>query len=138
MSTTELLKGKQVIIFEAPGVNAAVCSTKHLTGYVDQADSLASEGPDEIVCVSVNYASVTPGGAEKYGVTGEVFMRPDQRAELTCALHFDLDLSVEGLDERFQHHSILGVKGIATSVHVAKSIFESSAASRRLTSGPLA
>jgi glutaredoxin/glutathione-dependent peroxiredoxin len=138
VSTTDLLKGKQVAIFEAPGLNAAVCSTKHLTGYVDQVDRLGPKERIRLFAFSVNYPSVTPACTEKYVVTGEVFMPPYPRAELTCVLHFDPDLTAEGLGQRFRHHSILVVKGIATSVHVAKSIFESSAASRRLTPGPLA
>jgi peroxiredoxin len=118
VSTTHLLKGKQMTIFEAPGINAAVCSTKHLTGYVDQVDR---SRPKELIKLFAFLSTI------RY-----------PRAELTCVLHFDLDLSAEGLDQRFRHHSILVVRGIATSVHVAKSIFESSAASRRLTPGPLA
>jgi cytochrome c peroxidase len=136
VSTTDFLKGKRVTIFEAPGVDAPVCATKHSTGHVDQANRPAAGGTDEIVCVSVNYPFVMFACAEKYVATGKVFMPPDPKAALTCALRFDVDLSTEGLDQRSQHYSILVVKGIATSVHVAKGIFESSAASRRLTPEP--
>jgi glutaredoxin/glutathione-dependent peroxiredoxin len=126
-------------IFEGPSVYAPVCSTKHLPGHVVQADRLAAEGTDEIVCASVNHPFVMSAWAEKYGI-GKVFMSHDPRAELTCVLGFDLDFSAEGLDQRSQHHSMVVVKGIATSVNVAKCIFDhqSSAPSWQLTPGPVA
>ena len=137
VATAELLKGKRVIIFGVPGAYTPVCSTKHLPGYVEQADRLKAEGADEIVCVSVNDPFVMSAWVEKYGATGKVLMLP--KAELTRALGLDFDLSAYGLAQRSQRYSMVVENGVAKSVNVERSIFdrESSAASRLLAPGPV-
>lgn len=139
VAMADLLTGKRVIIFGVPGAYTPVCSTKHLPGYVEQADRLKDEGTDEIVCVSVNDPFVMSAWAEKYGATGKVLMLCDPKAELTRALGLDLDLSVYGLGQRSQRYSMVVENGVVKSVNVEKSIFdhESSAALRLLAPGPV-
>jgi glutaredoxin/glutathione-dependent peroxiredoxin len=133
VATADLLTGKRVIIFGVPGAYTPVCSTKHLPGYVEQADRLKAEGTDEIVCVSVHDPFVMSAWAEKYGATGKVLMLCDPKAELTRALGLDLDLPVYGL------YSMVVENGVVKSVNVETSIFdhESSAALRLLAPGPV-
>ena len=133
VAMADLLTGRRV----APGGYTPVCSTKHLPGYVEQADRLKAEGTDEIVCVSVNDPFVMSAWVEKYGATGKVLMLP--KAELTRALGLDFDLSAYGLAQRSQRYSMVVENGVAKSVNVERSIFdhESSAASRLLAPGPV-
>ena len=44
-------KGKKIVLFATPGAFTPACAQKHLPGYVKNADSIKSQGVDEIVCL---------------------------------------------------------------------------------------
>lgn len=124
ISTGDLLAGKRVILFGVPGAYTPVCSTKHLPGYVEEAENLKAKGIDAIACVAVNDPFVMGAWGEMHGVEDKVLMLCDPEAELARALGFDLDLSSFGLGARSQRYSMVVQDGVAESVNVEKSIFD--------------
>ncbi|HKJ72516.1 MAG TPA: redoxin family protein, partial [Alphaproteobacteria bacterium] len=54
ISTSEIFKGKKVVLFAVPGAFTPTCSAKHLPGFVGKAAELKAKGVDAIACVSVN------------------------------------------------------------------------------------
>jgi len=54
VSSDDVFKGKNVIVFSLPGAFTPTCSSTHLPRYNELAPVFFNEGIDEIVCVSVN------------------------------------------------------------------------------------
>ena len=123
----DLLAGKKVILFGLPGAYTPVCSTKHLPGYVAEADKLKSEGIAEIACISVNDPFVMATWGEQNGADGKVLMLCDPEASFTRSLGLSLDLAAFGLGERSQRYSMIVDDGVVTTINVEKSIFDADA-----------
>ncbi len=120
----ELLSGKKVILFGVPGAYTPVCSTKHLPGYVEEAEKLKAEGVAAIACIAVNDPFVMSAWGEQYGVEDKVMMLSDVGAEFTRKLGLELDLSAFGLGERSQRYAMVVEDGIVSKLNVEKSIFD--------------
>ena len=54
----EFFAGKKVVVFGLPGAYTRTCSSRHLPGYVTNADALRKKGIDAVACLSVNDAFV--------------------------------------------------------------------------------
>ena len=54
VSTDDLFKGKNVILFSLPGAFTPTCSSAHLPRYNQLAPVFKNNGVDDIVCISVN------------------------------------------------------------------------------------
>ena len=134
VNLADLLAGKKVIMFGVPGAYTPVCSTKHLPGYVAEADKLKAEGVAEIVCIAANDPFVMSTWGEQNGADGKVLMLCDPGSEFTRSIGLSLDLSGFGLGERSQRYAMVVEDGVVAKINVEKSIFdhESSAASSLL------
>jgi glutaredoxin-like protein len=58
ITTDELFAGKKVIVFALPGAFTPTCSSTHVPGYNELADTFKKNGIDDIICISVNDAFV--------------------------------------------------------------------------------
>src|SRR3989344_982091 len=58
VSTDEIFKGKNVVLFALPGAFTPTCSSQHLPGYEACFEEFKELGVDEIICLSVNDAFV--------------------------------------------------------------------------------
>ena len=135
----DLFDGKKVILFGVPGAYTPVCSTKHLPGYVAEAENLKADGVSAIACISVNDPFVMSAWGEQYGADGKVLMLSDTGANFTRSLGLSLDLSDIGLGERSQRYSMIVENGIVSTINVEKSIFDHDAsAASSLTSSAAA
>ena len=54
VTSDDLFKGKNVIVFSLPGAFTPTCSSTHLPRYNELAPAFREKGIDTIVCVSVN------------------------------------------------------------------------------------
>lgn len=63
-STSDIFKGKKVVLFAVPGAFTPTCSEAHLPGYIALADEIKAKGVDSIVCTSMNDAFVMAAWAE--------------------------------------------------------------------------
>jgi peroxiredoxin len=138
INLAEFLAGKKVILFGLPGAYTPVCSTKHLPGYIEEAEHLKADGVAAIACISVNDPFVMAAWGAQLGAGDKVMMLCDPDAEFTRAIGMALDLGEFGLGTRSQRYSMIVEDGVVTTINVEKSIFDhgSSAASALLAPVP--
>jgi len=58
VTTSDLFKGKRVVLFALPGAFTPTCSSTHVPGYERNYEAIKAAGIDEIYCLSVNDAFV--------------------------------------------------------------------------------
>jgi peroxiredoxin len=127
--TGELFAGKKTALFAVPGAFTPTCSVKHLPGFIDKADEIASKGVDQIVCLSVNDAFVMGAWAADRGAGDKIVMLADGSGEFTKALGLDFDGSKFGMGTRAQRFAAVIEDGVVKSLHVEKPMaFEVSSA----------
>lgn len=129
ISTDELFNGKKVVLFSVPGAFTPACSSTHLPGYVQNADSLKGKGVDTIACMAVNDAFVMDAWGKDQGTGDKVMMLADGNAEYTKALGLELDASGFGMGTRGLRFAIVIDDGVATQVLCEESPAEVKASS---------
>lgn len=112
-TTTELFKGKKVVLFGLPGAFTPTCSSSHVPRYHQLAPTFAKLGVDHVVCVSVNDAFVMDAWRRDQGADDLVFY-PDGNGELTKALGLLVDKSQIGFGSRSWRYSVLIEDGVVT------------------------
>lgn len=131
LSTTELAKGKKIVIFGLPGAYTPTCSGKHVPGYVAQYDALKGKGVDEIWCVSVNDGFVMAAWGKDQKALGKIRFLGDGNAELAKKLGLDVD--IPGMGIRVKRFSMLVDDGVVKTVNVEEpGKFEASTAETML------
>jgi peroxiredoxin len=118
VTTEDLFKGKTVALFAVPAAYTRTCSTKHLPGYVVNADALKAKGVDTIVCMAVNDAFVMDAWGMDRNVGATVMMLGDGNADLTRALGLDKDSTANGMGIRSQRFSMVVEDGILKSLDI--------------------
>ena len=116
-STSDLFKGKRVVLFGLPGAFTPTCSANHLPGYVARADEFFSRGIDTIVCLSVNDAWVMRAWGEQQNAQ-QLVMAADGTGEFTRAMGLSIDLSVRGYGERSNRYAMLVDDGVVTHLNI--------------------
>jgi len=118
ISTDEIFAGKTVALFGLPGAFTRTCSTKHLPGFIDQADALKAKGVDQIVCISVNDAFVMGAWGKDRGAGDAVMMVADGSANFTKAAGLDVDMSEKGYGVRCRRFSMLVEDGVVKVLNI--------------------
>ena len=118
VATGDLFKGKTVALFAVPAAYTRTCSTKHLPGYLANADALKAKGVDTIVCMAVNDAFVMNAWGKDRNVGGTVMMLGDGNADLTRALGLDKDSTANGMGIRSQRFSMVVEDGVLKSLDI--------------------
>lgn len=111
IATSDIFKGKKVVMFAVPGAFTPGCSVTHLPGYVVNADKIKAKGVDSIVCTAVNDAFVM-GAWGKDSNADELIMLADGNAELAKALGLTMDGSGFGLGLRSQRYAMIVEDGV--------------------------
>jgi len=117
IATTDIFKGKKVVMFAVPGAFTPGCSVTHLPGYVINADKIKAKGVDTIICVSVNDAFVM-GAWGKESNADEILMLADGNAELAKALGLTMDGSGFGLGLRSRRYAMIVEDGVVKHLAV--------------------
>jgi len=110
--------GKKIAVFALPGAFTPTCSTKHVPGYVNNADALRAAGIDEIWCISVNDAFVMGAWGREQHAGGKVRMMADGSADFARATGLTLDLSTRGMGLRSNRYSMLVDDGVVKALNV--------------------
>ena len=121
VSSDDYFKGKTVAVFGLPGAYTRTCSSRHLPGYVANADALKAKGIDEIACVSVNDAFVMGAWGREHNAPGKVTMLGDGSCELTEALGLTVDRIAAGMGIRSQRYSMVVKDGTVAELNVEPS-----------------
>ncbi len=106
LTTTEIFKGKKVVLFALPGAFTPTCSAAHLPGYEKNYDEFKALGIDEVVCLSVNDAFVMTKWATTL-LAEKVMMLPDGNAEFTRKMGMLVKKENVGFGERSWRYSML-------------------------------
>src|SRR5215470_9248951 len=121
VSSGEFFAGKRVVVFGLPGAYTLTCSSRHLPGYVTNAEALRKKGIDAVACVSVNDAFVMDAWGKEHGAPGKIVMLGDGSAELTEALGLSVDRTSAGMGIRSQRYSMIVDDGVVTALNVEPS-----------------
>jgi thioredoxin-dependent peroxiredoxin len=105
LSTAEIFKDRNVVVFSLPGAFTPTCSTSHLPRYEELYDEYKAQGVDEIVCLSVNDAFVMHQWGESQGIKN-IFQLPDGNGEFTRKMGMLVDKSNLGFGMRSWRYSM--------------------------------
>jgi glutaredoxin-like protein len=117
ITTDELFKGKNVIVFALPGAFTPTCSTTHLPRYNELAPVFKANGIDDIVCISVNDTFVMNSWAEDQKAENITFI-PDGNGEFSAGMGMLVDKSDIGFGKRSWRYSMLVRDGIIEKMFI--------------------
>lgn len=117
LSTNDLFKGKNVVLFALPGAFTPTCSTSHLPRYEELYEEFKAAGVDAIVCLSVNDAFVMYQWGKSQGAEN-VFLLPDGNGEFTRKMGMLVDKSNLGFGLRSWRYSMHVIDGEIQKVFV--------------------
>ena len=118
VSTDELLDSKKVVLFALPGAFTPTCSSKHVPGFIENAEALKGRGVEAIACVSVNDAFVMDAWGRDLGVGDSVLMLADGNADFTRAVDLMFDGSGIGFGVRSQRYAMIVDDGVVKHLAV--------------------
>ena len=105
LTTDEIFKNKNVVVFSLPGAFTPTCSTSHLPRYEELYEDFKAQGVDAVICLSVNDAFVM----YQWGLSqkaDKVFLLPDGNAEFTRKMGMLVDKSNLGFGMRSWRYSM--------------------------------
>ncbi len=117
ITTDEIFKGKNVVVFSLPGAFPPTCSSTHVPGYNELAPALFANGIDRIVCISVNDAFVMNEWAANQGADNVLFL-PDGNGEFTAGMGQLVDKGDLGFGKRSWRYSMLVRDGVVEKMFV--------------------
>jgi len=117
LNSSEIFKGKRVVLFALPGAFTPTCSSTHLPGYDAKYDELKSLGVDEVYCLSVNDAFSMFQWSKNLQVKN-VKMLPDGNGEFTNAMGMLVKKENLGFGARSWRYSMLVEDGVITQMFI--------------------
>ena len=117
VTTDQLFKGRNVIVFALPGAYTPTCSTTHLPRYNELAPVFSKQGIDDIVCLSVNDAFVMSEWQKDQNAPN-VTLIPDGNGEFTAGMGQLVDKGDLGFGKRSWRYSMLVRDGVVEKMFV--------------------
>src|SRR6185295_14560540 len=117
VTSSDIFKGRTVVVFSLPGAFTPTCSSTHLPRYNELAPAFFASGVDSIVCISVNDAFVMNEWA-KDQEAGNVILVPDGNGEFTAGMGMLVDKSDLGFGKRSWRYSMLVRDGVVEKMFV--------------------
>ncbi len=105
LSSDEIFKNKNVVLFSLPGAFTPTCSTSHLPRYEELYEEFMAQGVDAVVCLSVNDAFVMYQWGKSQNAKN-VFLLPDGNAEFTRKMGMLVDKNNLGFGQRSWRYSM--------------------------------
>ena len=105
LSSDEVFKNKNVVVFSLPGAFTPTCSTSHLPRYEELYPEFKAQGVDAVVCLSVNDAFVMFQWGKGQNAEN-VFLLPDGNAEFTRKMGMLVDKTNLGFGQRSWRYSM--------------------------------
>jgi len=110
VSTDDIFRDKNIIVFSLPGAFTPTCSSTHLPGYEGRYDELKSLGIDEVYCLSVNDAFTMFQWSKNLGVNN-VKMLPDGNGDFTRLMGMLVKKENLGFGSRSWRYSMHVING---------------------------
>ncbi len=105
LSSDDVFKGKNVVVFSLPGAFTPTCSTSHLPRYEELYEEFKGQGVDSVVCLSVNDAFVMYQWGKSQNAKN-VFLLPDGNAEFTRKIGMLVNKDNLGFGQRSWRYSM--------------------------------
>lgn len=105
LTSDEIFKGKNVVVFSLPGAFTPTCSTSHLPRYEELYDDFKAQGVDTVACISVNDAFVMYQWGKSQDAKN-VFLLPDGNGEFTRKMGMLVDKHNLGFGPRSWRYSM--------------------------------
>ena len=116
-TSSELFKGKRVVIFSLPGAFTPTCSAYQLPGFEENYGTFRDLGVDAIYCISVNDAFVMNAWAQDQNIQN-VKLIPDGNAYFTRSMGMLVSKSNLGFGERSWRYAAVVKDGIIEKLFV--------------------
>lgn len=110
VSTDDIFKGKNVILFSLPGAFTPTCSSTHLPRYNQLASTFKELGIDQVVCMSVNDTFVM-NAWKKDQEAENILVIPDGNGEFTEKMGMLVGKENIGFGKRSWRYSMLVKNG---------------------------
>lgn len=117
VTTDDIFKGKNIVLFALPGAFTPTCSTTHAPGYESKYDEMKALGVDEVICLSVNDAFVMYQWKKNLGLE-KVFMLPDGNGDFTREMGMLVKKNNLGFGDRSWRYSMHVVDGVVKKMFV--------------------
>ena len=105
LTSDDVFKGKNVVLFSLPGAFTPTCSTSHLPRYEELYEEFKAQGVDAVVCLSVNDAFVMYQWGKSQNAKN-VFLLPDGNGEFTRKMGMLVDKRNLGFGQRSWRYSM--------------------------------
>jgi len=105
LSSDEIFKNKNIVLFSLPGAFTPTCSTSHLPRYEELYEEFKAQGVDAVVCLSVNDAFVMYQWGKSQNAEN-VFLLPDGNAEFTRKMGMLVEKTNLGFGQRSWRYSM--------------------------------
>ncbi len=115
--TSEVFKGRTVVVFCLPGAYTPTCSNSHLPRYNELAGVFKANGVDEIVCLSVNDAFVMNEWKQDQEAEN-ITLLPDGNGEFAAGMGMLVDKSSLGFGKRSWRYSMLVKDGVIEKMFI--------------------
>lgn len=116
-TSSDLFKGKTVVVFSLPGAFTPTCSSTHLPRYNELASTFKANGVDDIVCMSVNDTFVMNAWAADQDAEN-VTLIPDGNGEFTQGMGLLVDKADLGFGKRSWRYAMLVKDGIVEKMFI--------------------
>ena len=105
LTSDDVFKGKNVVLFSLPGAFTPTCSTSHLPRYEELYEEFKAQGVDAVACLSVNDAFVMYQWGKSQNAKN-VFLLPDGNGEFTRKMGMLVEKSNLGFGPRSWRYSM--------------------------------
>lgn len=117
VSSSDLFKGKRVIVFALPGAFTPTCSSSHLPRYNELFGSFKDAGIDDIICLSVNDAFVMNAWMKDQNAPNITFI-PDGNGAFSDGLGMLTGKEDLGFGKRSWRYSMLVDDGVIEKMFI--------------------
>lgn len=117
LTTDDIFKGKNIVVFSLPGAFTPTCSSTHAPGYEAKYDEMKALGVDEVICLSVNDAFVMYQWKKHLGLE-KIFMLPDGNGDFTREMGMLVKKNNLGFGDRSWRYSMHVVDGVVKKMFI--------------------
>jgi len=123
VSSDDIFKNKNIVLFSLPGAFTPTCSSTHLPGFEEKYDALKSLGIDEVYCLSVNDAFTMFQWSKNLDIN-KVKMLPDGNADFTRLMGMLVKKENLGFGNRSWRYSMHVINGEIKKVFSERGIMD--------------
>ena len=116
-NTSDIFKGKKVVLFAVPGAFTGTCHNMHLPGFLQNVDAIKAKGIDTIAVTAVNDGFVMDAW-KKASAADKIDFLADGNGDFAKAIDMTLDASGNGLGTRSKRYAMVVEDGVVKKLNV--------------------